>query len=284
MAFWGLLYTEQDGFLSPKCVSAQPNGGALELRFDNAGAGLRASDGMPLRGFAVAGADKKFYAARAEIRGGNTVVLTSDSVAAPLYATYAFSNMNMKSNLVNGLGIPALPYRSLRDASAKYFDAHDFLSCDFLEVWRFDLAVGDDYRAGWKPLYSATGAALALDGERAVAGKSLRLSSEGETCALKVHFAYPNERHQLGDFDKLSVWIRTESAANLAGVSVTRSRGGAVELTQTEVSQADANGFVRVTFDVSQITNSVKYIDGLELRFANASGASVWVDCFELSR
>ena len=68
-----------------------------------------AKDG-PLKGFTVAGADKKFIDAKAEI-AGDTVVVTGDQVAAPVAVRYGWVNVP-DVNLWNKEGLPASPFRT----------------------------------------------------------------------------------------------------------------------------------------------------------------------------
>ncbi|WP_375418275.1 sialate O-acetylesterase [uncultured Hymenobacter sp.] len=83
--------------------------GAARLRFDHRGAGLVAKDGA-LRGFAVAGADRKFYWATAEVQGGE-VVVRSDQVPTPVAVRYNWAD-NPSGNLYNKDGLPAVPFRT----------------------------------------------------------------------------------------------------------------------------------------------------------------------------
>lgn len=67
-------------------------------------------DDAELRGFAVAGADRKFYWAKAEI-DGETVVVSAPEVERPVAVRYAWAD-NPICNLTNGAGLPASPFRS----------------------------------------------------------------------------------------------------------------------------------------------------------------------------
>jgi len=60
--------------------------------------------------FAVAGADRKFYWATPQI-SGDTVILRSASVPAPLYARFGWSNFP-RATLSNAAGLPASPFRT----------------------------------------------------------------------------------------------------------------------------------------------------------------------------
>ncbi len=84
--------------------------GLMQVLFDDA-AGLTARGGTPA-GFEVAGADRVFAAATAAI-DGKTIVVSSPSVAAPMYVRYAWKNFP-EANLYNGAGLPASPFTSVR--------------------------------------------------------------------------------------------------------------------------------------------------------------------------
>ena len=68
------------------------------------------SQGGPLTGFTIAGADKVFHSARAWIRG-RTVVVASDAVREPVAVRYGWANVP-DVNLYNGAGLPASPFRT----------------------------------------------------------------------------------------------------------------------------------------------------------------------------
>lgn len=93
----------------PVLEKMQRKGQSLQLRFTHTGSGLQVH-GDTLRGFAVAGADKQFYWARATLRG-NKVVLTSPAVPAPVAVRYDWAD-NPNGNLYNREGLPAVPFRS----------------------------------------------------------------------------------------------------------------------------------------------------------------------------
>lgn len=63
-----------------------------------------------LKGFAIAGADRKFVWADAKIKG-DTIVVSSDKVAAPVSVRYAWA-INPVCNLYNKEGLPATPFRT----------------------------------------------------------------------------------------------------------------------------------------------------------------------------
>jgi len=87
------------------------NGKAL-LFFTSEGRGLMAKDKYGyLRGFEMAGADRKFYFAHAFIQG-NHVEVTSDKVTNPVAVRYGWANAPEDINLYNLDGFPASPFRT----------------------------------------------------------------------------------------------------------------------------------------------------------------------------
>lgn len=84
-------------------------GGEVTVSFTHADGGLVARGGE-LKGFAVAGADRKWVWAKARIEG-DKVVVSSPGVPAPVAVRYAFGD-NPDCNLANAAGLPASPFRT----------------------------------------------------------------------------------------------------------------------------------------------------------------------------
>jgi sialate O-acetylesterase len=80
---------------------------------------IPASNDGPLKWFQIAGADGKYVDAQARI-DGNTVVVRSPDVPAPVSVRYAWDNYPYGANLYNSAGLPAGPFRTNKfdDASA----------------------------------------------------------------------------------------------------------------------------------------------------------------------
>jgi len=93
----------------PIFKSMKIDGRDVDLNFDHTGSGLMAKGG-DLRGFAVAGEDKKFYWAKARI-AGSQVILRSDKVTHPVAVRYGWAS-NPDCNLYNKDGLPASPLRT----------------------------------------------------------------------------------------------------------------------------------------------------------------------------
>ena len=96
-----------------RCIAWWRNeNGKIVVEFNYVGGGLAARDGGKLKGFAIAGKDKNFVWADAQI-AGDTVVVSSPKVKAPTAVRYAWAN-NPDCNLVNKAGLPASPFRTDR--------------------------------------------------------------------------------------------------------------------------------------------------------------------------
>ncbi len=113
LALWalGTVYAQKVPAVSgPLPAGHEVRGRELVLRFTHANGGLAASGGGDLKGFVVAGADRTWHPATARIVG-DTVVVSSPAVAAPVAARYAWENLPT-CNLTNAVGLPASPFRT----------------------------------------------------------------------------------------------------------------------------------------------------------------------------
>jgi sialate O-acetylesterase len=116
MAYWAnaQVYARHSVKSGPSFREAKPGGSGAELivSFDDAGRGLRSRDNRELSEFAIAGEDRKWYWADAEIVSRNEVKVWSRSVSKPSAVRYAFNNNPRNPNLTNDTGLPASPFRS----------------------------------------------------------------------------------------------------------------------------------------------------------------------------
>jgi sialate O-acetylesterase len=103
-------YGQKNNYSGPVYQSSKVEGKQTHLTFGNTANGLKISNGSELTGFAIAGADKKFYWAKAVIQG-NQIVVSSDKVANPVAVRYAWGN-NPVANLTANDGLPASPFRT----------------------------------------------------------------------------------------------------------------------------------------------------------------------------
>jgi sialate O-acetylesterase len=113
LARWALAETYgRDGIVysGPIHKAMTVEGSKIRVTFEHVGSGLASRDGKPLTWFEIAGADKVWHEATAEI-DGDTVVVWSDKVEAPVTVRYGWG-MTAEPNLMNKEGLPAAPFRT----------------------------------------------------------------------------------------------------------------------------------------------------------------------------
>ncbi len=112
LAYWALakVYGQDGVACGPLYQSMSRAGGKIAVKFDHVGTGLGVH-GEKLDGFAIAGPDREFVWAEAEVTGPDTVVVSSAGVAEPAAVRYAWAE-NPRGNLVNSAGLPASPFRT----------------------------------------------------------------------------------------------------------------------------------------------------------------------------
>ena len=96
----------------PSFKSMTIDGNLARLSFDNVGNGLISNDGQPLKWFEIAGEDRAFYKAEAEVTG-DTVVAWSAHVPSPQAVRLGWHQLAVP-NLANKEGLPASPFRTDR--------------------------------------------------------------------------------------------------------------------------------------------------------------------------
>jgi len=120
LAQWA-LYREYGKNLVPSgplFQSMQINGNQACIQFKYTENGLisgplrvEAGKDSTIKGFAIAGVDKKWRWANARI-DGKTVVVSHPDIPVPVAVRYAFSNNPVQANLYNADGLPASPFRT----------------------------------------------------------------------------------------------------------------------------------------------------------------------------
>jgi sialate O-acetylesterase len=93
----------------PLPAGHEVKGGSIVLKFTHTDGGLKSKE-AELKGFAIAGSDRKWVWAKARIEGG-TVIVSSPEVKSPVAVRYAWAD-NPSAPLVNGAGLPASPFRT----------------------------------------------------------------------------------------------------------------------------------------------------------------------------
>lgn len=112
LALWALA--KDYGFTNivysgPLYKKMKIEGNKIILSFDYSD-GLKTRDGKPLTYFEIAGNNKKFIPANAKIEN-NEIIVSSGKVEKPVAVRYGW-NDTAESNLCNGEGLPASPFRT----------------------------------------------------------------------------------------------------------------------------------------------------------------------------
>lgn len=104
-----VAYKEKLVFSGPMYEAMKMQDNKIALQFKHVGGGLEAKGGE-LKGFLIAGEDKLWHKAKAEIKGAQ-VIVTSTDVAKPVAVRYAWAKYPT-CNLYNKEGLPAVPFRT----------------------------------------------------------------------------------------------------------------------------------------------------------------------------
>lgn len=106
------LGLRSDPATGPRLRGHTVGGGEVTLRFDRTAGGLRtARAGEPLRGFYIAGADRRWQPAEARLVG-DRIRVRSAAVPEPVAVRYAWVDNPSEANVVGGDGLPLPPLRT----------------------------------------------------------------------------------------------------------------------------------------------------------------------------
>ena len=105
-----IAYGHDIVYSGPVYKNMKVKNGQAVLTFEHAGSGLEARDGE-LKGFAIAGEDRRWVWAKAEIEGKNKIVVSSPDVPKPVAVRYGWADYPVV-NLWNKDGLPATPFRT----------------------------------------------------------------------------------------------------------------------------------------------------------------------------
>jgi sialate O-acetylesterase len=113
------VYAQDITAESPLVESYSIEGNEVAITFQNTGTGLKSRDGDTLlKGFVIAGSDRVFHEAEAQIVGSNLLWVSSQSVSSPVSVRYGWAK-NPDCNLYNSADLPASPFR-LDDWTSQY--------------------------------------------------------------------------------------------------------------------------------------------------------------------
>jgi sialate O-acetylesterase len=107
-----VAYNKDIVYSGPIYKSMQVEGDKVRLSFEHTGSGLIVHDKYGyLKGFTIAGADRKFHWAKACLEG-NEVVVWSEEVKNPVAVRYGWAINPDDVNIYNKEGLPASPFRT----------------------------------------------------------------------------------------------------------------------------------------------------------------------------
>lgn len=110
-----VAYGKDNLSLGPVFERMEKEGNRLVVSFSNIGESLSTQDNSKygyVKGFAIAGEDRKFVWAQAYVSDNNKVVVWSDKVKDPIAIRYGWANNPIEINLVNSEGLLASPFRT----------------------------------------------------------------------------------------------------------------------------------------------------------------------------
>jgi sialate O-acetylesterase len=109
LAARAIAYGEKIDYSGPMYASMKVEGNKAILSFSHLGGGL-VEKGGPLTGFTIAGEDRKFHNAQANIQD-DKIIVTCDQVEKPVAVRFGWANFPVV-NLWNKAGLPASPFRT----------------------------------------------------------------------------------------------------------------------------------------------------------------------------
>lgn len=94
----------------PVLKKVEAKGNQLILHFDEVGKGLKVH-GKALQHLAVAGEDKRFVWAKAQVKK-DRIIVSAEGISSPRWVRYAWADNPDTANLYNSAGLPASPFEA----------------------------------------------------------------------------------------------------------------------------------------------------------------------------
>lgn len=133
----GMVYQQKAPPTSPELNEVKQVGNKLMLTFHHTFSNLRLrGQETALRGFSIAGEDKKFYPAKARLLYGVQAMLWHPDLAKPLYAQYAMSELNTDANLISDDNMTVVPFTTVKEGPVMP-ENQQMLDLDQLTFWAY---------------------------------------------------------------------------------------------------------------------------------------------------
>ncbi|MCE1198347.1 MAG: beta galactosidase jelly roll domain-containing protein [Marinilabiliales bacterium] len=108
-----VAYRQNIEYMGPVFKEMKITGNKAVLTFSHVANGLTIKDKYGyVKGFAIAGADHKFFWAKAKVTAPDTVEVSAMEVNQPVAVRYGWANNPDDVNLYNSVGLPADPFRT----------------------------------------------------------------------------------------------------------------------------------------------------------------------------
>ncbi len=104
------IFEKPGNTIGPLFASMKSGRKKITLKFINTGNGLISGDRQPLKHFAIAGEDGRYFQANARIKGKRKVVVSNPEVLSPISVRYAWADNPEGANLFDKEGLPASPF------------------------------------------------------------------------------------------------------------------------------------------------------------------------------
>ncbi len=225
MAFsaMGMVYGAGTDYTAATVSSYEIKGNEIFVKFRDVGDGL-VCGGNTLKGFAVAGSDRIFVGADAEITAPDTVKISAEGISQPQAFSYAYCVDNGDSNLfasVNGeKTLPASEYISEKTENSHYRKQMSFADCDSDSVWYTE----DDALSAYYPLFTADKAEIAFSSEAGLEGNGMKITSDSRCFSVSPTLTYKDGLSEksfssaetdYSDYGYMSFYVRNDGEADV---------------------------------------------------------------------
>ncbi len=267
----GMVYTKASEYTSPVYKNSSVSGDSIIIKFDHVGDGLGIKSpvisqyvinpkDIAITGFAIAGSDGIYIPAKAKIISSDTVKVWSDTLSNPISATYAFTEMNMYSNLISTNKkqelFAAVPFRTKVIEGAKFDNPKYWTSCDLPQIWHSKCTKADYFDSWTKGALSNSKITFTYDP---------KIKTEG-TASLKVDFTTDkNKKFAISpkmneNGENTPLFIDTDR--NLTGYEtlsfdIKNTTGRELQLREMLIKVSDVELYRPIVWETTSITKSL---------------------------
>lgn len=265
----GFIYGESDCYTTATVEKSEIKDESIYVTFRNVGDGLKFENCLPT-GFAVCGNDGIFVRADAEIISKNTIKIHSDYVENPVSASYAYSVMNMNSNLYatkNGeLTLPVSPFVTNQNNIKQYWIDKVWADCESETVWHVQ---GEEF-SKYHPLWESKNAEITFSSEDAFSGeKGMKITSDDNNFSVNPLLTYKEsiEKKVFSDVDPdysnygtMSIKVRNNGTSDVKLSEIKISKNSVLWYTPALYGTSDTNALIpadgkwhTLTFDLDML-------------------------------